>query len=362
MLRGTVVTYPAARCDEHERATHASIARALASLRGFEFGGEYEAGAPYRGPLYFVPGDTLLPGQARELGICSASDLFGGVVPFPFVATKAIVHPLIAADAQAPRGWSHQFAERVRGDVLPGFTAFTVEDARKAATRLLAEGRVRLKAAHGVGGHGQSVINDVDGLEARLDLARLHRFGVVLELDTADATTFSVGQVCVAGMVASYCGTQRTTTNNSGRTVFGGSDLLVVRGGFDALEALSLGIESRRAVEQAQAFDAAAMDEFRGLFASRRNYDVLRGRDREGRWRSGVLEQSWRIGGASGPEVGALATLHAQPDLRAVHARSTETYGGARNTPPGAIVHYSGVDRRVGALTKFTVVEAHEFA
>jgi hypothetical protein len=191
---------------------------------------------------------------------------------------------------------------------------------------------------------------------------RLQRFGVVVELEMTDATTFSVGQVCVAGMVASYCGTQQTTTDNGGRTVFGGSDLLVVRGGFDALAALSLNVDSRRAVEQAQAFDAAAMEEFAGLFASRRNYDVLRGRDREGRWRSGVLEQSWRIGGASGPEVGALATLHARADVRAVHARSTEAYGAAREAPAGAIVHYRGVDRRLGALTKFTVVETHESA
>ena len=74
-------------------------------------------------------------------------DLFGGVVPHPFVATKAITHPLVEPDAAAPEGWSHGFARRVRSVVLPGFTAFTLQDARKAGLRLLERGPVRLKPA-----------------------------------------------------------------------------------------------------------------------------------------------------------------------------------------------------------------------
>jgi hypothetical protein len=249
----------------------------------------------------------------------------------------------------------------VRGEVLPGFTAFSVEDARLAASRLLSEGRVRLKPGHGVGGHGQAVVGDKAELEAalaRLDVARLPRFGVVVELDLAEATTYSIGQVWV-GMHASYCGTQRRTRDHAGGAVFGGSDLVVVRGGYDALAAVPLDAEMRRAIEQAIAFDAAAMAEFRGFFASRRNYDAVRGRDRDGRWRSGILEQSWRIGGASGPEVAALAALRADPGLQAVRACSTEAYDLSR-PPPGAILHYSGVDPRIGAITKYTLVEAHE--
>jgi hypothetical protein len=361
MGRGTVVTYAAGSEDEHERATHGAIASTLAALKGFDYGGEYDASARYDGPLYFVPGDTLLADQARALGIRTRDDLFGGVVPFPFVATKAIAHPLVERTAQAPQGWSHAFAEHVHGEVLPGYSAFTVEDARLAGRRLLSQGRLRLKPGHGVGGHGQAVVADSAELEAalaRLDRSRLPRFGLVVELDLADATTYSIGQVWVE-MQASYCGTQRTTTDNEGGTAFGGSDLVVVRGSYDALAALPLAADMRRAVEQAQAFDAVAMKEFPGLFASRRNYDSVRGRDREGRWRCGVLEQSWRIGGASGPEIAALAALRADPGLRAVRARSTEAYG-LSHPPPGAIVHYSGVDRRIGAITKYTLVEGHE--
>ena len=364
MARGTVLTYAAhGPHDQHEGDTHRALARTLAELKGFRFGGEWDASALRAGPLYFVPGDTLLADEARRLGIRSEEDLFGGVVPFPFVATKSIVHPLVDRAAEAPQGWSHDFPHRVERATLPGFAAFRVDDARRAGLRLLPRGRIRLKTGHGVGGHGQHLAEDAAALEAaleRLDLARLARFGVVVELDLADATTYSVGQVRAAGLQASYCGTQHRTTDNQGNDAFGGSDLMVVRGGFDALATVPLDAGMRAAVEQARLFDEATAA-FPGFFASRRNYDALRGRDREGRWLAGILEQSWRIGGASGAEIAALAAFHADPSLRVVHARSTEVYGPAA-IPPGAVVHYRGTDARVGALAKYTVVEAYETA
>jgi hypothetical protein len=57
--------------------------------------------------------------------------------------------------------------------------------------------------------------------------------------------------------------------------------------------------------------------------------------------------------------VAALAAFRADPALRAVHARSTEAYGSA-SAPPGAIVHFSGVDGQAGPMSKYTVVEAYE--
>ena len=57
---------------------------------------------------------------ARALGILSEEDLFGGVVPFPFVATKAITHPLLDPAAPAPQGWRPDFPDRVRGVTLRG--------------------------------------------------------------------------------------------------------------------------------------------------------------------------------------------------------------------------------------------------
>src|SRR6185503_19265422 len=84
---------------------------------------------------------------------------FGGVVPHPFVANKTIVHPL-RRGAHRPRGWSDAFAARIRDVVLPGFAAFTREDAREAALALLADGPVRLKRGRGIGGKGQATITN----------------------------------------------------------------------------------------------------------------------------------------------------------------------------------------------------------
>src|SRR5205823_11240594 len=144
-------------------------------------------------------------------------DLFGGVVPFAFAATKTITHSLPDADSRSPEGWSPEFANRVRDVVLPGYSAFSTRDARIAAARLLGLGRVRIKLPAGIGGLGQSVVDDEQALDSQLqslDDKALLRDGLVLELDLAEVATHSVGQVCVGDMRASYCGLQRITTNH----------------------------------------------------------------------------------------------------------------------------------------------------
>jgi hypothetical protein len=361
---GMVVTYAPDGGDgraQHEVATRVEVARTLAALKGFEFGGGYEPSLRRNAPLYFVPSQTLSRREARELGIGGEQDLFGGVVPHPFIANKTIAHPL-AEGAHRPRGWPADFAARVREAVLPGFAAFTRKDARRAAQSLLADGRVRVKPGRGIGGRGQVVIEDADDpVFDDLDAEELAQHGLVVEPDLEEITTFSVGSVRVSEMRAAYCGTQKMTRDNEGQPVYGGSDLLVVRGGFDELRQLNLPPQLIAAISQAQAFDAAAAG-LEGMFASRRNYDVLSGRDARGRRYCGVLEQSWRIGGASGPEVAALAALAADPALRAVHARSTEAYDADAPLPEGAIVHFRGVDRHCGPITKYTVVNPYERA
>src|SRR5204863_189054 len=79
---------------------------------------------------------------------------------------------------------------------------------------------------------------------------------------------------------------------------YGGSDLICVAGGWEALDRLPLAAETRFAIVQARAYDDATC-EFPGFMASRRNYDVGQGLDAEGVRRSGVFESSWPSGGAS---------------------------------------------------------------
>ena len=132
---------------------------------------------------------------------------------------------------------------------------------------------------------------------------------------------------------------------------------MVVRGNFDALVQLPLPENLRIAAEQARTYDAAT-SVFSGMFASRRNYDVAQGTNARGQWLSGVLEQSWRMGGATGAEIAALEAFRADPALQVVRASTFEIYGG-NQAPPPATVYFRGVDERVGLLTKYTAVEAH---
>jgi hypothetical protein len=359
---GCVVLYRDAKSQRaaHDHATCAAIARALAALKGCAFVGEYDARADYGHGAYFVPTDTLIGiDEARVLGITEEDDLFGGVVPYAFVATKCISHPLVDERAQAPEGWSDAFGQRVSDAVLEGYAAFATDDAMRAGLRLFAHGPVRIKRALGIGGHGQTVVRDERALERALadaDVDEVSLYGIALEQDLVDVTTHSVGQTRVDDLVASYCGTQRLTCNNHGQHVYGGSDLLVARGDYDALLALNPAPATRHAVLQARVYDKAAFDCYAGLLASRRNYDVVDGVDAVGVRRCGVLEQSWRVGGASGAEVAALAAFRDDPSLDAVHASSTEVYGAHVSPPSGASVYFDGVDERAGPLTKYVQV------
>jgi hypothetical protein len=362
--KGEVVVYGGeSRRADHDHATCSAIARAIAAIKGYVFAGEYGAEGTYSEPLFFVPTGTVTGVEhARALGIENERDLFGGVVPHPFVGTKCISHPLVDERALAPDGWAEAFGRDVRAAVLDGYAAFSADDALRAGLRLLGHGPVRIKRALGIGGYGQIVVTDRRGLEQALadaDPDEVSRYGISLEEDLADVTTHSVGQARLDDLVATYCGTQRLAPNNHGHMVYGGSDLLVARGGFDALLALNPAPAARCAVEQARLYDSAAFARFAGLFASRRNYDVAEGTDAAGRRRSGVLEQSWRIGGASGAEIAALAAFRDDPSLDVVHASSTEIYGPDTEPPPDATIHFQGVDNHAGPLTKYVRIARH---
>jgi hypothetical protein len=347
----------------HEGMTQTAVAKKLAELAGYEFAGEFDSAIRYGTPLYFVPGETICAiDEANRIGIHGEQDFFGGVVPVPVAATKLITHPLVEPGAVAPAGWASSFPAQVREVVLPGFSAFALTDARNAGARLLEHGCVRLKKASGIGGLGQSVVRNMDELEAALeamDPEELRREGLSCERNLTQVTTHSVGQVRVGSLVATYYGSQRATNNNHGMEVYGGSTLTVVRGDFDELLRLDLPPEVRTSVTQARVYHAAALASFAGMFASRCNYDIAQGYDDREQWRSGVLEQSWRMGGASGAEIAALDAFKSDPDLRVVRASTTEIYGEPAALPADATLYFSGTDRRVGRLTKFARLEAY---
>jgi len=201
MSSGTVVVHvsrPPGFLDRHEGRTLCSVARSIARLKGFDYADPADGVCLYAGSLFFVPDDTLLRGKADVLGVRAEKDLYGGIVPYPFVQTKAISHGLVDCAAARPEGWSVAFAERIEGVVLAGFTAFTRDDARRAARRLLKQGAIRAKRPRAAGGNGQRTLlsmSEVEPLLAELDDGDLAADGLVLELHLDGVTTLSLGRV-----------------------------------------------------------------------------------------------------------------------------------------------------------------------
>jgi hypothetical protein len=340
---------------EHERVVQGLLAAKIAALLQVPV---ETASAASGGPYYWIPNETVIgTPQMQALNIAHSSDFFGGAVPFAHRATKAISHPLIAHPTRVPAGWDKRFHQHAAHAVLRGYTVFDLSDAERAGAALLAQGPLRVKAVRGKAGRGQYLIEDRAQLAACLlqqNPDEVAEWGLVLEEHLKEVVTFSVGQVTVAGIVASYYGTQRLTEDDSGAEVYGGSELLIVRGDYASLSALDLTPQARLAIEQAVAYDKAALDVL-GLIASRRNYDIAQGIDALGEQRSGVLEQSWRVGGASAAEIFAVEAFHRDPTLQRLRASTYETYG--TDSPPGAQQLYHGAVPPHGTLSKFVKVE-----
>jgi len=348
---------------QHEVETNLALARWLAQILGLKFGGSYDPDLHAGRELYLLPTQTLVgPAQARELNIKGPEDLWGGYVDHDFICTKAISHGLLGPEAKAPEGWSPLFCERVRDVVLDGLTVFSLNDARPAATRLLYSGPIRLKPVHACAGRGQEVIHSLDEFDvvlARPEASKMFSEGVVLEQDLHEVVTHSVGQSFIGAHVFSYCGEQYLTQDGQGEEVYGGSNLLVVRGYYEDLLKLDLPEDVREAIEQARVFDNAADEAYPGFYASRRNYDIAQGLDSDNQRRSGVLEQSWRMGGASSAEVAALQSFINNPGLRAIRVSSVETYV-EQALPADAIEVYRGPAENSDFLLKYVTVKPYD--
>ncbi|BAW22487.1 hypothetical protein J3A69_003387 [Pseudomonas putida] len=357
---GVVLLDTREHTPEHEHAVHLKLADGLAGLLGcphIQTPHSTTAADSY----YYLPTETLIePKRHAAMGIRSEQDLFGGLVAHPYMATKAISHPL-PAGASFPPGWTDDFARQASDALLRGYTVFSKADARTAAQLLLLDGPLRVKPVLACAGRGQQVISTASALEpllAAMDDQDLALWGLVLEEDLSDVQTFSVGQVRVAGLTCSYHGTQQLTHDHQGTEVYGGSDLVVVRGDYQALLQLPLEDHLRLAINQAMAYEQAAEQHFPGFIASRRNYDIARGLNPQGHLRSGVLEQSWRLGGASSAELLALQAFADDPALQRVRASTHEVFG-TPDLPADATLFYQGNDSELGQLSKFARIREH---
>ncbi|MGN8251106.1 DUF3182 family protein [Pseudomonas sp. SMV7] len=358
---GVVLLDTRVRTPDHEHAVHLKLAEGLARLLGCPHVQPSQPPTAADG-YYYLPTETLVdPRRQSALGIQSEHDLFGGLVAYPYMATKAISHPL-PGGASFPQGWTDAFARHASDALLRGYTVFSKADARNAARLLLRDGPLRIKPVLACAGRGQAVITAADALEpllAGMDDQQLALWGLVLEEDLSEVQTFSVGQVRVAGQTCSYHGTQHLTRDHQGSEVYGGSDLVLVRGGYDALLQLALEDHVRLAINQAIVYEQAAERHLPGFIASRRNYDIARGFTAQGHLRSGVLEQSWRLGGASSAELLALQAFADDPALQQVRASTHEVFG-TPELPTDATLFYQGNDSELGQLSKFARIREYD--
>lgn len=187
--------------DGHERATHAWVCAEVARLLGVrnvhaESNERVQHDGGAAAHTLHIPDETLTVTQARTLGIQDTRDVLGGVVPYAFLATKVIGHPLITEAAQRVDGWNQALATALMPATLPGYTVFSRADATQAAAALRKGGGVRLKLPTGVGGNGQWRIDDAAQLDAALDAlppAYLATHGAVLERNVVQPHAHSVG-------------------------------------------------------------------------------------------------------------------------------------------------------------------------
>src|SRR5690625_1650211 len=343
----------------HERATIRALARWLAELLDWPYGGSLEPSCGVPANCYLLPTRTLVMDRDPWRRAGQPADLLGGQVDHLLTATKAIVHPRLDTAAPTPPGWSAEFARAVQPVVLPGYTAFAVPEALRAGQRLLRQGPVRIKPVLASGGRGQAVVTERRELEAWLagpEAAAQCRAGLVLEEELVDPVTWSVGQLQLPGLLLSYTGRQTTTLDSGGQRVYGGSELELLRGGLPRLLADTAQPELQQVVRAACHFDRMADRCFPGLFATRRNYDVIVGRNQAGELRCGVLEQSWRQGGATGAELAAAECFLQHPGRHRLRAATVERYGAVA-IPAGARVLFSGRDDQLGPMSKHVQVE-----
>ena len=339
----------------HDQASRAMLVSRLARLLRLPIIDVVEDAEDVGPDVLLVPRDTLIGEDMTSRTVFTAGNLLGGRVPHRFIATKAITHGLIDRSATCPAGWSNTMADRLGDAALEGYTAFCVADAIEAGRRLLETGPVRVKDVLAKAGLGQTVVETPEALVAVIadqDEAQIAAFGVVLEENLLGVETYSVGTLSVGGLRISYVGDQRETTDHKGREVYGGSRLRCVRGDLDRLTHLGLTPEAVEAVRCAALFDDAAQRAYPDLVLTRRNYDVLAGKDARGRRRVGVLEQSWRVGGATGAEIAALEAFAASPALTSVETATVEVYGLA-DVGPEDVVYFRGEDPKVGPMTKY---------
>lgn len=309
---------PSGYIPEYAPTRNLAVARIIAEITS---GALNETGIARPG-AFVIPDRPLLRSEAEPLGIQEEGDLFGGVVDVKLHHDKAILHPLVGSDSEKPAYYSRKFSDEARPFVLPGYTVFSSADALKAYTLLRREGlQVRLKDPSAEGGNGQRTVDSLEGMQRILtgiSPKEIKEDGLVLEHNILTPDTLSIGQIYMDGSYFSYFGHQHTVLLD-GEPTYGGTTLTMHYGTLGELSAQLKDGNVRTAVDQARGVHGAYSHY--DPIVSRLNFDVVQGWDVNGVFYSGVVDQSFRIGGASPAEVVAIRELQHDPSLKRVTTR-----------------------------------------
>ena len=314
-----------------------------------------------RGKTYYVADKTIVlefsenQKLIKDALIESEKDFFGGIVPRAYQSTKAIMHPLVSREAACPLGWSHEFSQELvhLELVLPGFTVFNIEDIRTAFNHLYDKGvyQIRLKDPLGYLGMNQFVVTSFQELEQFIsdkivDNEKLQQYGLVVEenLCPEDLKIYSVSFVTVAFHQVQCIGVQRFSQG-----LYAGTDFVIMQTGKYILPELlaRVGIfnkeDAQVIIDKALLFRALLNKHIPEIKTARFNLDIVSGiasiysnSTCELVKRFALLEQSFRVGGASAAEIWGLEYLLCHPSVDAV----------------------CGVDSRLGSIS--TSVKVHE--
>jgi hypothetical protein len=303
-----------------------AVAKRIAML----LGGEMREAGDSSHKVYHVPFAAVHADLAAARRIAGTGDLYGGIVREHQHADKAILHLLPSESAAYPLWYSPRFAECVRDVVLPGYTAFTQEDALDAFNLMRSNGfSVRLKDPANTGGLGQHLVQS--GAELTRTMAeyrdRLPRTGIVLEADLHGPTTVTIGYVNIDGVEYTWHG-RPYDINHDGMRRFGGNALTVVRGGLKVLREYSVDPHDRLAIDQAErVLDAYSL---LGTAVSRATLDAVQGTACDGTFLSGITDPSLRPSASSAAEVRAIEALVASPN--AIVAKTRLHYDYEKHT------------------------------
>ncbi len=345
-MNGEIFTYmPRERAtDEFVIERNQALAQYLASITGRIFAGEIFSPRRLGSGDYLLPHKPISLEEGRQFGIINPDQIFGAVIE-PIYAEKSIFHKTVPNAKFVPSKFPHEFATFLndKGIVLIGYTAFSIEDVEKAYD-LITDAGYAVRVKHPLGSsstkqfRAKSKKQVLDFVRSE-EVATLRKFGMILEVNLlnpndkrADVEGFSGGWTQLEGNIYSYLGRQMfAETGTTDRYI--GTRLQMVRGSVDNLGEVADSLVYQDVYRQLEKV-AEATKLLPYLIGSRMNFDFIYG-VREGI--DGIIldespsvyvvEQSFRVGGASGAELVGIEYLKNNHEEASVTAVSRVHYG-----------------------------------